>query len=163
MLQALQSENRKQNNLRKLLILMARILAIVFLVLAFCQPVIPNRDTQLQTGGTVVSVYVDNSYSMESGGMEGSLIESAKKKAREIAEAYKPDVQFQLLTCDAQGSQFRWLSREEFLAAVDGLDVSSVSVPVSSIALRQMEFLHSATAANRHAYIVVIFSEPLPT
>lgn len=157
MLQALQSENRKQNNLRKLLILLARILAIVFLVLAFCQPVIPNRDTQLQTGGTVVSVYVDNSYSMESGGMEGSLIESAKKKAREIAEAYKPDVQFQLLTCDAQGSQFRWLSREEFLAAVDGLEVSSVSVPVSSIALRQMEFLHSATAANRHAYIVSDF------
>ncbi len=154
MLEELQNENRKQHNLRRLLILLARILTIVFLVLAFCQPVVPNKESQLQAGGTVVSVYVDNSYSMESGGMEGSLIESAKKKAQEIVEAYKPDVQFQLLTNDAQGSQFRWLSREEFLSAVAELQVSAVSVPISSIALRQNEFLRSATAANRHAYIV---------
>ncbi len=154
MLEELQNENRKQHNLRRLLILLARILTIVFLVLAFCQPVIPNKESQLQAGGTVVSVYVDNSYSMESGGMEGSLIESAKQKAQEIVEAYKPDVQFQLLTNDAQGSQFRWLSREEFLSAVEELQVSAVSVPISSIALRQNEFLHSATATNRHAYII---------
>ena len=86
MLEALQNESRKQNNLRRLLILLARIAAIVFLVLAFCQPVIPNKNAQLQAGGTVVSVYLDNSYSMQSGGMEGSLIESAKKKAREAAK-----------------------------------------------------------------------------
>ena len=159
MLEELQSENRKQNNLRKLLILLARILTIVFLVLAFCQPVIPNKNSQLRAGGTVVSVYVDNSYSMESGGMEGSLIESAKKKAREIVEAYKPDVHFQLLTNDAQGAQFRWLSRDEFLSSIEELEVSAVSVPISSIALRQNEFLHSATAANRHAYLISDFQQ----
>ncbi len=157
MLEALQNESRKQNNLRRLLILLARIAAIVFLVLAFCQPVIPNKNAQLQAGGTVVSVYLDNSYSMQSGGMEGSLIESAKKKAREIAEAYRPDVQFQLLTNDAHGAQFRWLSREEFLAAVDEVEVSAVTAKLSSVAERQNEFLHSASAANRHAYIVSDF------
>ncbi|MBO4599578.1 MAG: BatA domain-containing protein, partial [Bacteroidales bacterium] len=94
MLEELQNEDRKQRNLRQLLILAARILAIVFLVLAFCQPVIKNRDSQLKSGGTVVSVYVDNSYSMECGGMDGSLLESARQKAREIAAAYKPGDQF---------------------------------------------------------------------
>jgi len=157
MLEELQNESRRQNNLRKLLILLARILAIVFLVLAFCRPVVRNNSAQLQAGGTVVSVYIDNSYSMESGGMEGSLIESAKVKAREIAEAYKPDVQFQLLTNDARGAQFRWLSREEFLAAVDEVEVSAVTAKLSSVAKRQNEFLRSSTAANRHAYIVSDF------
>ncbi|MDY6289540.1 MAG: BatA domain-containing protein, partial [Bacteroidales bacterium] len=157
MLQELENENRRQRNLRQLLILAARILAILFIVLAFCQPVIPHKDSRLQSGGTVVSVYVDNSYSMECGGMEGSLIETAKQKAREIAAAYDPSISFQLLTNNASGSQFRWLSREEFLSAVDDIQAGAVTTPLSSITLRQYEFLHSSSATNRHAYIISDF------
>ena len=157
MLEELQNEDRRQRNLRQLLILAARILAIVFLVLAFSQPVIRNKGSQLRSGGTVVSVYVDNSYSMESGGMDGSLLESARLKAREIAAAYKPDDQFQLLTNDLGGIQFQWLSREEFLTAVDGLQTSAVTQRLSSVARRQNEFLRSAAAANRHAYLISDF------
>ena len=157
MLEELESENRRQRNLRQLLILAARILAIIFLVLAFCQPVIPDKETQLVSGGTVVSVYIDNSYSMECGGMDGSLMESARQKAREIASAYNPGTQFQLLTNEATGSQFRWLSREEFLNALDEVKAGAVTATLSSIARRQNDFLHSATAGNRHAYIISDF------
>ena len=157
MLEELESENRRQRNLRQLLILASRILAIVFIVLAFCQPVIPHKGATLQSGATVVSVYIDNSYSMECGGMDGSLMESAKKKAREIAAAYDPSVPLQLLTNNASGSQFRWLSREEFLTAVDEIEAGGATAPLATIALRQHEFLHSATAANRHAYIISDF------
>ena len=157
MLEELHNEDRRQRNIRQLLILAMRILAIVFLVLAFCQPVIKNKASQLQPGGTVVSVYVDNSYSMECGGMEGSLLESARRKAREIVAAYKPDDQFQLLTNDLGGGQFRWLSREEFLSAVDALQTSAVTQPLSAVARRQQDFLRSATVANRHAYILSDF------
>ena len=157
MLEELENENRRQRNVRQLLILAARILAIVFLVLAFCQPVIPEKGSRMASGGTVVSVYIDNSYSMECGGMEGSLMESARQKAREIAAAYTPGTQFQLLTNEASGAQFRWLSREEFLNAVDEVSVSAVTAPLSGMARRQNDFLHSATAGNRHAYVVSDF------
>ena len=157
MLEDLQNEDRRQRNLRQLLVLAMRILAIVFLVLAFSQPVIKNKGSHLHAGGTVVSVYVDNSYSMESGGMDGSLLESARHKAREIAAAYKPDDQFQLLTNDLGGGQFQWLSREEFLTAVDGLQTSAVTGRLSAVARRQNEFLRSSTAANRHAYVISDF------
>lgn len=157
MLEELQNESRKQHDLRRLLILVARILAIVFLVLAFCQPVIRNRASKMKAGGTAVSVYVDNSYSMECGGMEGSLIESARQKAREIAEAYKPDDMFQLITNDMDGSQFRWLTREEFLSAVDGIQTCAVTQNLSAVSLRQNDFLSSAQAANRRAYVVSDF------
>lgn len=159
MLEELQNESRKQNNLRRRLILACRILAIVFLVLAFCRPVVPNKVSRLHTGNTMVSVYVDNSYSMECGGMDGSLIESAKQKAREIAAGYNPSVQFQLLTNEASGVQFRWMSREEFLSAVDDIHPSARTVPMSSISMRQYEFLRQAAAANRHAYIVSDFQK----
>lgn len=157
MLEELHNESRKQSNLRRLLILAARILAIVFLVLAFCQPVIPSKHSQLQTGGTAVSVYVDNSYSMECGGMDGSLIESARAKAREIAQAYQPGDQFQLITNDCAGSQFHWLSREEFLSAVDEVAVTAVTANMSAIIGRQQEFLTHSTAANKHAYAISDF------
>ena len=157
MLDELQSENRRQHKLRKLLILASRILAIVCLVLAFCQPVIPSKQSPLESGATVVSIYLDNSYSMETGGMEGSLIETAKQKAREIASAYDPGTHFQLLTNNMDGSQFRWLSREELLQAVDLVEAGAVTTPLSVTAARQNQFLLSATAGNRHAYLISDF------
>lgn len=156
-LQELQSEHRRHNRLRQLLILALRILAVLFLVLAFCRPVVPHKESQLKAGGTAVSVYIDNSYSMECGGMDGSLVESARQKAREIVAAYRPGDRYQLLTNEATGSQFRWLSREEFLAAVDEFRPTAVTVPMSALLRRQHEFLRAAQVANRHAYVISDF------
>lgn len=156
-LQELHNESRKRNRLRELLILAMRILAVLFLVLAFCRPVVPHKESQLNAGGTAVSVYIDNSYSMESGGMDGSLVESARQKAREIAAAYRPGDRYQLLTNEAEGGQFRWLSREEFLMAVDDFHPTAVTVQMSSLLRRQNDFLRSAQVANRHAYVISDF------
>lgn len=156
-LQEIQTESRKRNQLREWLILATRVLAVVFLVLAFCQPMIPNRKSQVQAGGTAVSVYVDNSFSMENGGMEGSLLEEARKKAREIVASYKPDDKFQLLTNEVDGAQFRWLSREDFLEELDKVEISPLATSLESISARQSEFMHTAPATNRHAYWISDF------
>ena len=156
-LHELQTETKKQSKLREYLILATRILSIVFLVLAFCQPVIPNKESPLKGGGSVVSVYVDNSFSMENSGNDGSLIESAKQKAREIAAAYQPSDQFQLLTNDMEGSQFRWVSRDEFLTLIDEIAPTAAAPLMSAIATRQQDFLRSSTAPNRFAYLISDF------
>ena len=156
-LHELQTETKKQSKLREYLILAARILSIVFLVLAFCQPVIPNKESPIKGGGSVVSVYVDNSFSMENSGNDGSLIESAKQKAREIAAAYQPSDQFQLLTNDMEGSQFRWVSRDEFLTLIDEIAPTAAAPLMSAIATRQQDFLRSSTAPNRFAYLISDF------
>ena len=64
-LEQLQSETRRQSTLRQLLIMFARILAIVFLVLAFARPVIPNRNSAMRSGSNDISIFIDNSFSME--------------------------------------------------------------------------------------------------
>ena len=156
-LHELQTETKKQSKLREYLILATRILSIVFLVLAFCQPVIPNKESPIKGGGSVVSVYVDNSFSMENSGNDGSLIESAKQKAREIAAAYQPSDQFQLLTNDMEGSQFRWVSRDEFLTLIDEIAPTAAAPLMSAIATRQQDFLRSSTAPNRFAYLISDF------
>lgn len=156
-LQELHTESRRSSNLRRWLLLAARILVIVFLVLAFAQPVIPDRDTTTRSGNTVVSVFIDNSFSMESASQQGSLIDEAVRKARELVTAYGVSDRYQLLTADLTGVQMRWLSRDEFLEALDAVKPSAASPLLSDVVRRQHSFMASSGAANRHAFIISDF------
>ena len=158
-LQELQSETRQRSRLRELLILAARCLFVVFLVLAFAQPFIPNRNSKVQRGGSAVSIYIDNSYSMANTNSEGTLLEMAKQKAREIADAYKPSDNFQLITNQSGGTAFRWLNKEELMEAIDQVESTPACVPLADVAAKQYDFLRSAKALNRYAYLVSDFQQ----
>lgn len=156
-LSELRSESRRQSTLRRWLVLLMRSLALLFLALAFAQPSLPGRDRTLHSGATVVSVYLDNSFSMENSSSDGSQLEAAKQKAREIVAAYRPGDRYQLLSNTLSGDEFRWLSREEFLDAVDELAIAPASRRISEVAVRQSEFMRQSGAANRYAYLVSDF------
>ena len=156
-LQELHTESRRSSNLHRWLLLAARILAIVFLVLAFARPVIPDRDSTTRSGNTVVSVFIDNSFSMESTSQQGSLIDEAVRKARELVTAYGVGDRYQLLTSDLTGVQMRWLSRDEFLEALDEVKPSAASPLLSDVVRRQQAFMAASGAANRHAYVISDF------
>ena len=156
-LEALQTESRRQSNIRRWLVLLMRCLAIVFLVLAFAQPSLPGSGNTLRSGSTVVSVYLDNSFSMENSSSDGSQLEAAKRKAREIVAAYRPGDRYQLLSNAMSGGEYRWLSREEFLDALDLLAIVPASRCLSEVAESQCDFMRQSGAANRHAYIVSDF------
>ena len=156
-LQELHTESRHSSNLRRWLLLAARILAIVFLVLAFARPVIPDRDSTTRSGNTVVSVFIDNSFSMENASQQGNLVDEAVRKARELVTAYGVGDRYQLLTSDLTGMQMRWLSRDEFLEALDAVKPSAASPLLSDVVRRQQSFMAASGAANRHAYVVSDF------
>lgn len=158
---ALRTESRRHSTLRRWLVLLMRCLAIIFLVLAFAQPSLPGKQQTLRSGSTVVSVYLDNSFSMENSSSDGSQFEAAKQKAREIAAAYRHGDRYQLLSNTFSGEEFRWLSREEFLDAVDALTISPASRRLSEVVLRQSDFMHQSGAANRHAYLISDFQSSI--
>ncbi|MBO7227129.1 MAG: BatA domain-containing protein, partial [Bacteroidales bacterium] len=63
MLQQLQSQNKKQSQLKHRLILLCRLFAVVFIVLVFARPVLVDDDKAVNMGGvSYVSVYLDNSF-----------------------------------------------------------------------------------------------------
>lgn len=150
----LQSETKKQSQLRQWLVLLARILAIVFLVLAFAQPILPKGEGAVKKGMEYVSVYIDNSYSMESTSLSGTLLETAKAKAVEIAKSYKPSDRLQLITNDVEGRHFRFVSPDEFLKLVDQVKVSSSSVSLSDMIEKQYDFLNSNAYDNKSVYVI---------
>lgn len=158
-LSELHSESRRRSTVRQWLVLLMRILAVVFLVLAFAQPVLPDRGRKAVVGSTVVSIYIDNSFSMESASADGSQLDAARQKAREVAGAYGVSDRFQLLTNDMEGVQMRWLNRDELLTAIDEVALSPASPMLSEVAMRQSDFMRQSGAPNRHAYLISDFQQ----
>src|SRR5665213_3534657 len=130
-----------RKNLKERLILAARMLAITFLVLAFTKPYIPGKNAANAGKQQAVSIFVDNSYSMQTLNKEGSLLDEAKRRAKEIASAYNINDSFQLLTQDFEGKDQRLLSRDEFNDAVDAVTISAQSRTLQQIISRQQGLL----------------------
>lgn len=157
-LKDLQQKTKKRSELRHLLILLMRILAVASLVLAFAQPYIPGEKTMArQDAGNAVSVYIDNSFSMQAEGTEGPLLAEARTKARDIAMGYRASDRFQLLTNDFEGRHQRLVSRDRFIDMLDEVSVSPAVRNISLVAARQQEALNGFPGMNRFIYMISDF------
>ena len=73
-LKSVKEKTKSQSQLKHLLILLSRILAITALVLAFAQPYIPVDDSSQQAKKHAISIYIDNSFSMDAENEQGRLL-----------------------------------------------------------------------------------------
>jgi hypothetical protein len=161
-LQEIKQDTKSRSQLKHLLILLSRILAVIFLVLAFAQPYLPLAKAAVVRGLRHVSIYIDNSYSMEAVGTSGSLVESAKKKAHDIAMAYNPSDRFQLLTNDFEGRHQRLVNREELLQMIDEVKPSAALRMMSEVVARQSDALKNfseSAAEGRSLYLLSDFQK----
>lgn len=157
-LKEVKEETSNRRRLRNLLVLLMRCLAITALVLAFAQPFLPKSDA-VRRGEKAVSVYVDNSFSMEALSSDVSLLERAKQRARDIVTAYAPDDRFQILTNDFEGRDQRLVGKDEAIARIDEIRNSPASRDLSKVFIRQQQALNSGKAANKVAFLVSDFQE----
>ena len=159
-LKEIQIESSSARKLKNRLLLVCRVLAIVFLVLAFAQPYLAGEGgSGVVQSQTVVSVYIDNSYSMELHNPEGSLLEEAKRRAREIASAHSINDRFQLITNDLEGRHQRLVDYETFLSAIDEVKISALSRRVDEITRRQEELLQKSPGATKNVYLISDFQK----
>ncbi|MBP5503299.1 MAG: BatA domain-containing protein, partial [Bacteroidales bacterium] len=113
---------RRKSVIKQIILMVLRMLAIAALVLAFAQPVkmtSPVSVNQKQPAPPVI--YIDNSFSMQTGENSASAIETAKNIALEIADAYPQGTKFLFLTNDFSQEHFRFvnaLTIREFLQEV---------------------------------------------
>lgn len=137
-LQEIKEETSSRNKIKNLLVLLARMLAVAALVLAFAQPYIP-QGTDVKKGNSAVSLFVDNSFSMRAENDGVPLIDIAKEKARQVVNAYSQEDRFQILTHDFEGRHQRLVSKEDALALIDEVDVTPAVQPLSKVLARQKQ------------------------
>lgn len=158
-LKNVQIQTSSRQHLKDRLILAARILGISFLVFAFARPYIPVADQQNAFQQEVLSIYIDNSYSMEAVNKEGTLLDEAKRRAREIASAYSLNDKFQLLTNDFGGKYQRLLSLEEFQTAVDEVSISPANRKMDQIISRQKDVFLKEPNSRKTIYLISDFQK----
>jgi hypothetical protein len=161
-LKEIQEQQSSRKNLKERLILIARMLALAFLVLAFAKPYIPGKNSANAGKQQAVSIFVDNSYSMQTLNREGMLLDEAKRRAKEIASAYSINDRFQLLTQDFEGKHQRLLSRGEFDDAVDTVKISPQSRNLQQIVNRQQSLLDMSNGI-KSLYIISDFQKNMAT
>jgi hypothetical protein len=158
-LKEIQEQQSSRRNIKERLILASRMLALVFLVFAFARPYISDSNTVNTSKQQDISIFIDNSYSMQTLNREGTLLDEAKRRAKEIASAYNINDRFQLLTQDFEGKHQRLVSRDEFNDAVDAVKISPQSRDLQQILSRQQSLLNLHQEAVRSAYIISDFQK----
>jgi hypothetical protein len=160
-LKEVKEESRRKSQLKHLLLLFLRMLAIAAVVLAFAKPQWGNQKAVATAGGlSHHAVFIDNSPSVSLEGSEGLLLEQAKAAARSIAAQARPDDRFQLITQELLPISQRWLSRDAFLDAVDGVQLSSRSHPLSLIYERQRALiLNTSERLRTQVYLLSDFQK----
>ncbi len=160
-LKEVKEETASRSRLKHWLVLLSRLLALAFLVLAFAQPFIPAENEKLEEGKKAVSIYVDNSFSMKARTDDVSLLEKAKQKATEIVESYPLETRFQLLTNDFLGKHQRIVDKDEFLNYLDEVQATPNVQKLSGVVQRQRQALEYANADHQHLFLVSDFQKSI--
>jgi len=150
-LKEVKSETTKSSKIRHLIILICRLLAFASLILAFAQPFFPTALSEKMNGSRAVSVYIDNSLSMQ-GQAEGvSFLESSKQKASALVSSFSNNDRFQIISNNFKGTDQRLLSKDEALQSIQDISFSPETKLLSAVFDRQQDLLKKS-AADIHLY-----------
>ena len=150
-LKEIKQAKRSYSRLKNLLILLSRILAITFLVLAFAKPFIPSKEQETEIVKNIF-FYIDNSFSMESVSADGILLDIAKNKAVKIANEYDTESNFYLITNEFSAKHSRMFSKAEIGSIIQQVEVSSHYKSLTEIISRQQ----SLNKQNRNTQMYVL-------
>ncbi len=154
-------ETAVRSKIKHWLVLASRILAIIFLVLAFAQPVIPLTEAAdpVAAGRRGVSIYLDNSFSMNADADQETLINRGARKVREIINAYSEEDRFQLLTNEFNSRQQRFVSKDELLSMLDEVVLTSTVRTLNDVHAMQFKSFNDAAMDERIAFWVSDFQK----
>ena len=155
LLKEVKLETQNKSKLKHLLILATRIIAVVLMVLAFCQPYLPVNNFKKMTD-KVIAIYLDNSQSMDVKSENGYLFNLAKSSASSIAMSYSATDNFVLLTNDLKVRHQRIVSQEEVLKLIEETKVSSTVRNINEIYERERDLIRGFKG-NKLAYWLTDF------
>lgn len=147
-------QTRARRKVQHWLVLLARCLALAALVLAFAQPYRTGDATNVPAGTRAVSVYIDDSFSMDGQNVQGRLLDQARKGAQDLVMAHGPTDRFQVLTGRFLARQQLLLNRDEALVAAAEADAGPWTRKLSMVMARQREALAASDARTKRAFLL---------
>ena len=125
-MQTFQKEKKAVKKIQNLLILICRTIAVAFLVFAFSQPFrSPSNETK-NAKETIISIFIDNSFSMSAKGSEGELLSESKEAAKKLINTYPTNQRYILSTNDLSAVQQRIIDAKSAQEEIDLIKYSPI-------------------------------------
>jgi hypothetical protein len=151
-------ETKSTERLKKWLVLISRLLAFLFLILAFIQPFIPAKENNtLKNGKRAISIFIDNSFSMNGINKNGHLLDEALRKAKSIIESFETGDDYYVLTQDFIGKHLQAYSKSEAIELLKEIQLSSGSKPLHQVINKQKEQVYSSATVSKLAFCISDF------
>lgn len=139
LLRQVKQETTQKRKLKQYLVLASRLLALLFLVLAFAQPFLPAAE-QLSSGKNKI-IYLDNSQSMTMP-VEDKFrsFDAATTFVQEITDVFPPDTRYQLITNDFAPFSNSYKTKSEVLDLLAQLRLSPITRSAPEITNRMQTY-----------------------
>lgn len=138
--------------LKHILILLSRICFIIFLVLTFAQPFIESRNAASMRGDQFVSVYLDNSFSMQNELEKEKVMDIGIKAISNLTEVYPTNSLYYFLTNDFEAKDQYFRNKEKLNERVTEIKFSNLYRDASSIYKRQLQTTEKSNKGNHHIF-----------
>ncbi len=151
----LKNINEQTSSTRKLKnfwVLLCRILAICFLVLAFAQPFLRGSEANSITGTQSIGVYIDNSMSMQNSDGQKPLLELARKTAEKLTEIFPPATQYFYLDNQFLPKDNKTLTSETFKDRITETNLAYSSRTLENIFQTQKNTLENTASLAKKLF-----------
>lgn len=143
--------------LKHLLVLLCRLLFLLFLILAFAQPVIRAKNAELLSGENHVSIYLDNSLSMENQIDENRSLDFASAYISSLNRLFSPSTNYLLLTNDFERKDLTIKNFDKLQERITEINYSPKYRELNDIILREQSLSGQFTSDKKRS--IFIFSD----
>ncbi|MBN2756981.1 MAG: BatA and WFA domain-containing protein [Bacteroidales bacterium] len=141
-LENLKNESHSKSRLKQILILISRILFLISLVTAFSFPYIDKNKEYKNIEEKIVSIYIDNSFSMNAESVNGNIFDAAKERAKLIVNSFDNNQKFTFINNQLEAKHRNITNKEQILKFINNTDLSAKRKSISEIIDFQTQFLN---------------------
>lgn len=162
-LKTVKEVTNSRNRLKNILVLLARLLFLLFLVLAFARPYLPNdtaSEDEALASGNYVSIYLDNSYSMQNEQDGKRLYDLAIDYADQIGQAFPKSAVYQLIDNSFESNMSYFSARDRLSEKLSTLAFCNIGRQLNDVYNRQLDAITTNTSGTgNHVFWVSDFQK----
>jgi hypothetical protein len=149
-LKAVETQTRSVRKIKQWLIMAARMLAIACLVFAFAQPFLPEKNNLAVRKG-ITSLYLDNSFSMQSEANNKRYIDLATSHLSDLLGLFRNATSLQLVTNDFSSREQGLYRSDKIRDLLTTVDLSHTPRPLEDVYKRQENLMarHQTSGKNQ--------------
>jgi hypothetical protein len=160
-LKSIQEKSNSKNRLKHILVLISRILAFSFLVLAFAMPFFSKEDVFNKSETNEVSIFVDNHQIYDVESADGSYLMANVLSAEAIVNYFNSNTRFQILDNNFEGKNQKFYSKTEALELLEEIKSTSNTRTISEIIKRQDNVYQNVESSKKFNFIISSFNKNL--